>query len=195
MAAERFIELIDEKTIQRRVAEIGEEITNDYPGEDVVVVCILKGSLLFMKDLMDHLPLTYTSEFISLTRFGRDGRVSVALDVSVPLDGRDVLVVLDIVDTGLTLNTIRTMITAHGARSVRTTALLDKAPRRIIDVDVEYRGFEVGDEYLLGYGLDHAGLYRNLNSVWAVMDMEHFTNDPLGFATIAFPDTSTGAPR
>lgn len=195
MAAERFIELIDEETIQRRVAELGEEITNDYAGEDVVVVCILKGSLLFMKDLMDHLPLTYTSEFISLTRFGREGRVSVALDVSVPLDGRDVLIALDIVDTGLTLNTIRTMITAHGARSVRTAALLDKAPRRIIDVGVEYRGFEVGDEYLLGYGLDHAGLYRNLNSVWAVMDMAHFVENPLGFAELAYPDTGSDVPR
>ena len=186
MAAERFIELIDGDTIQRRVAELGEQITNDYPSEDVVVVCILKGSLLFMKDLMDHLPLTYTPEFISLTRFGREGRVAVALDVSVPLDDRDVLIVLDIVDTGLTLNTIRTMIDAHGARSVRTAALLDKVPRRIIDVDVEYRGFEVGDEYLLGYGLDHEGLYRNLDSVWAVMDMAEFSEDPMQFAPIAF---------
>jgi len=195
MAAERFVELINEETIQRRVAELGEDITNDYAGEDVVVVCILKGSLLFMKDLMDQLPLTYTSEFISLTRFGRDGRVSVALDVSVPLEGRDVLIVLDIVDTGLTLNTIRTMISAHGARSVRTAALLDKAPRRIVDVAVEYRGFEVGDEYLLGYGLDHAGFYRNINSVWAVMDMAHFAENPLEFSEIAYTNAGSGVPR
>lgn len=193
MAVERFVELINEKTIQRRVAELGDEITNDYGGEDVVVVCILKGSLLFMKDLMNRLPLTYTSEFISLTRFGRDGRVSVALDVSVPLDGRDVLIVLDIVDTGLTLNTIRTMITAHGARSVRTAALLDKVPRRIVDVDVEYRGFEVGDEYLLGYGLDHEGLYRNLNAVWAVMDMAHLTENPMAFSEIVYADSGSAA--
>ena len=182
----KFVEIIDTATIQRRVAELGEEITNDHPDEDVVVICILKGSLLFMKDLMDHLPLTYTPEFLALTRFGHDGRVSVTLDVSVPLEGRDVLLVLDIVDTGLTLNTIRTMLEAHGARSVRTAALLDKAPRRIVDVDVEYRGFEVGDEYLLGYGLDYEGLYRNLTSVWAVLDMAHFTEDPRSFAPIAY---------
>ena len=186
MAAERFIELIDGDTIQRRVAELGEQITNDYPSEDVVVVCILKGSLLFMKDLMDHLPLTYTPEFISLTRFGREGRVAVALDVSVPLDDRDVLIVLDIVDTGLTLNTIRTMIDAHGARSVRTAALLDKVPRRIIDVDVEYRGFEVGDEYLLGYGLDYEGRFRNVPSVWAVMDFPTFAENPRAFDDVAY---------
>lgn len=194
-ASHRFVEVIDEQTLQRRVAELGEEITNDFADEDVVVICILMGSLPFMKDLMDHLPLTYTAEFLSLTRFGHDGRVAVALDVSVPLEGRDVLLVLDIVDTGLTLNTIRTMLAAHGARSVRTAALLDKAPRRIVDVDVEYRGFEVGDEYLLGYGLDYDGLYRNLRSVWAVLDMVHFTENPRDFASIAYGDTSASVTR
>lgn len=190
---ERFVEVIDDDVLQRRVAELGEEITNSYPDEDVVVVGILKGSLLFMKDLMDHLPLTYTSEFLALTRFGHEGRVSVALDVSVPLEGRDVLLVLDIVDTGLTLNTIRTMLDARGARSVRTAALLDKAPRRIVDVDIEFRGFEVGDEYLLGYGLDYEGWYRNLRSVWAVMDMVHFTENPSSFASIAYSSVARSA--
>lgn len=188
----QYVQVIDEATIQRRVAEMASDIAADH-GDDVVVICILKGSLLFMKDLMDHLPYTYTPEFLALTRFGRDGRVSVALDVSVPLEGRDVLVVLDTVDTGLTLNTIRTMLEAHGARSVSTAALLDKAPRRIVDVDVEYRGFEVGDEYLLGYGLDYEGLYRNLKSVWAVLDMPAFTDDPRAFAAIAYGEASGAA--
>ena len=188
----QYVQVIDEATIQRRVAEMASDIAADH-GDDVVVICILKGSLLFMKDLMDHLPYTYTPEFLALTRFGRDGRVSVALDVSVPLEGRDVVVVLDTVDTGLTLNTIRTMLEAHGARSVSTAALLDKAPRRIVDVDVEYRGFEVGDEYLLGYGLDYEGLYRNLKSVWAVLDMPAFTDDPRAFASIAYGDASGAA--
>ncbi len=189
---DRFVEVIAADVLQRRVAELGEEITNDYPDEDVVVIGILKGSLIFMKDLMDHLPLTYTPEFLSLTRFGRDGRVSVNLDVSIPLEGRDVLLVLDTVDTGLTLNTITTMLSTRGARTVRTVALLDKVPRRIVDVDVAYRGFEVGDEYLLGYGLDYEGWYRNLNSVWAVLDMAHFTENPRSFAPIAYGTTSVG---
>ena len=186
----QYVEVIDEATIQRRVGELAEEIIADHPDDDVVVICILKGSLIFMKDLMDRLPYTYTSEFLALTRFGHDGKVSVALDVSVPLEGRDVLLVLDIVDTGLTLKTIRTMLEAHGARSVSTAALVDKAPRRIVDVDIEYRGFEVGDEYLLGYGLDYEGWYRNLRSVWAVMDMSAFTEDPRAFASIAYGDTA-----
>lgn len=157
---------------------MGAEISRDNPDGDLVVIGILKGSLFFFKDLLSHMPLTCEAEFLSLTRFGYDGRVSVAMDVSVPLEGRDVLIVLEIVDTGLTLATIQRLMKAHGARSVRTAALLDKAPRRIVDVDVDYRGFEVGDEYLLGYGLDWEGRYRNLKSIWAVMDLAHLADDP-----------------
>lgn len=182
-----FARVIDEDTIQRRIAELGEEITNDYAHDDVVAIGILKGSLLFMKDLMDHLPLTFTSEFLSLTRFGRDGRVSIAMDVSVPLEDRDVLLIMHMVDTGLTLSTVHRMFAARGVRSLRTVALLDKVPRRIVDVSIDYRGFEVGDEYLLGYGLDYAGRYRNLRSVWAVLDMARFTEDPTSFEPLAYP--------
>lgn len=181
-----FTQIIDAHTVQRRVAELGEEIASDYPNDDVVTIGILKGSLLFMKDLMNQLPLTYTPEFLSLTRFGHDGRVSIAMDVSMPLEDRDVLLVMHMVDTGLTLSTIRRMIAARGVRSLRTVALLDKVPRRIVDVDIEYRGFEVGDEYLLGYGLDYEGRYRNLDAVWAVLDMASFAEDPTSFEPIAY---------
>ncbi len=173
-----YIEVISDETIQRRVAEMGTEITRDHPEGDLVVIGILKGSLFFFKDLLSHMPLTCEAEFLSLTRFGHEGRVSVAMDVSVPLEGRDVLIVLEIVDTGLTLATIQRLMQAHGASSVQTAALLDKAPRRIVDVDVDYRGFEVGDEYLLGYGLDWEGRYRNLTSIWAVMDLAHLAIAP-----------------
>lgn len=185
--ADRFVEVISEDTIQRRIAELGADIASDLGSEDVVVIGILKGSLLFMKDLMDHLPVTYEPEFLSLTRFGNEGRVALAMDVSIPLEGRDVLLVQHLVDTGLTLSTIRKMITARGARTLHTVALLDKVPRRIVDVDIEYRGFEVGDEYLLGYGLDYAGRYRNLRSVWAVLDMVAFTEAPSTFDGVAYP--------
>ncbi len=189
-----FTEIIDAETLQRRVSELGAEIAADYASEDVVAIGILKGSLLFMKDLMDRLPLTYTPEFLSLTRFGHDGRVSIAMDVSMPLEGRDVLLVMHMVDTGLTLGTIRRMIAARGVRSLRTVALLDKVPRRIVDVDIEYRGFEVGDEYLLGYGLDYEGRYRNLDSVWAVLDMVEFSADPTSFEPIAYRPKGVAAP-
>lgn len=184
--AEPFIEVIPDETLQRRVSEMGEQISADYPDGDPVVVGILKGSLFFFKDLLGHLPLTSQAEFLSLTRFGREGRVSVAMDVSIPLDGRDVLIVLEIVDTGLTLATIQRLMEAHGARSVRTATLLDKAPRRIVEVPIDYRGFEVGDEYLLGYGLDWEGRYRNIPSIWAVMDLPHLADNPESFQPLVF---------
>lgn len=181
-----YVEVIDEDTLQRRVAELGSEVRASYATDDVVVVGILKGSLLFMRDLLRHLPLTYTTEFLALTRFGRAGRVGVSLDVSVPIEGREVLLVLDTVDTGLTVNTIHDLLVARGAARVQTVALLDKVPRRIVDVSIDFRGFEVGDEYLLGYGLDFEGRYRNLRSVWAVMDMAHLTETPDAFAATAY---------
>ncbi|MCB1246193.1 MAG: hypothetical protein KDB69_02885, partial [Acidimicrobiia bacterium] len=161
-------------------------IVADLNGDDPIIVGILKGSLFFMKDLLSHLPLESTAEFLALTRFGEEGRVSVTLDVSESIEDRDVVLVLEIVDTGLTLTTIRRMLETRGARSVRTVALFDKAPRRIVEVPVEYRGFEVGDEYLLGYGLDWNGLFRNLDSVWAVMDMTELIDDPSSFVDTAY---------
>ncbi len=181
-----FVEVIAQDTVARRVAELADEINADHPDGDLVVIGILKGSLIFMKDLLDHLPLDSTPQFLALTRFGSEGRVSVTLDLDEPLDNRDVLLVLEIVDTGLTLLTIQKMLEAKGARSVRTVTLLDKAPRRIVDVPVEYRGFEVGDEYLLGYGLDWKGLFRNLRSVWAVMNMPRFLDEPYAFVDAAY---------
>lgn len=181
-----FVQVIDEDTLQRRVVELAADITTDFPDGDLVVVGILKGSLIFMKDLLHNMPLTSTPEFLALTRFGRDGRVSIALDVSEPLENRDVLLVLEIVDTGLTLVTIRKLLLARGARSVRTVALLDKTTRRIVDVPVEYRGFDVGDEYLLGYGLDWKGLYRNLRSVWAALDIKKLHDDPKAYLDAAY---------
>lgn len=182
-----FVQVIDEETLQRRVSELASDITTDFPDGDLVAIGILKGSLIFMKDLLHHLPLTTTPEFLSLTRFGREGRVSIALDVAEPLEDRDVLLVLEIVDTGLTLVTIRKMLLARGARSVNTVALLDKTTRRIVDVPVEYRGFDVGDEYLLGYGLDWKGLYRNLRSVWAALDIKRLHDDPTAYVADAYP--------
>jgi len=187
-----FVEVIPDETLQRRVSEMGAEISADYPQGDVVVVGILKGSLFFYKDLLGHMPLTCEAEFLALTRFGREGRVSVAMDVSIPLYDRDVLLVLEIVDTGLTLATIQKLMVAHGARSVRTAALLDKAPRRIVDVPVDYRGFEVGDEYLLGYGLDWNGYYRNIRSIWAVMDLPRLAEHPRSFDGVAYGSVEEG---
>lgn len=184
--SEPFVEVIDVGALQQRVAELGREITESLTEEDPVVIGVLKGSVPFLTDLSKHLPLTIEMDFLNLTRFGREGRVSVAMDLSVPIEGRSVLIVEDIVDTGLTLATLRKMLTARGASSVTTVALLDKATRRIVDVPVEHRGFEVGDEFLLGYGMDWQGRYRNVPSIWAVMDLSVLTSDPDSFGRRAF---------
>lgn len=181
-----FVPVISRETIERRVHELADEIKSDIKSDDAIVVAVLKGSIIFMKDLMSHLPYTFTADFLALTRFGNDGRVSVAMDVSVPLEGRDVLLVLEIVDTGLTLATIQKMMLTRGVRSLRTVALIDKAPRRIVDVPVDYRGFEVGDEYLLGYGMDWEGKFRNLDSIWAVLDIATLAEEPERFESMAF---------
>lgn len=184
--SDKFVRVTDRATLRRRVSELSDAINRDYPDGDLVVIGILKGSLFLMKDLLDGLPLDSTPEFLALTRFGEEGRVSVTLDIGEPVEGRDVLLVMEIVDTGLTLSTIRRMLDTRGARSISTVALFDKAPRRIVDVPIEYRGFEVGDEYLLGYGLDWDGLFRNLNSVWAVLDMAALVDDPDTFVRATY---------
>ena len=184
---EPFVEVIDEGTLAERVEQLGSEITADLGGVEAVVIGILKGSVPFLRDPSHHLPLESEIEFLALTRFGEEGKVSVAMDTSIPLDGRSILLVEDIVDTGLTLATLRRTLLARGATEVRTVTLIDKVKRRIVDVPVEYAGFEVGDEYLLGYGMDWEGKYRNLRSIWAALDLSLLQEDPFAFANWAFP--------
>jgi len=191
--SEAFVEVIDEQTLQERVAQLGREINADLGEEEPVVIGILKGSVPFLRDLATHLPLRSEIEFLALTRFGHEGKVSIAMDTSIPLDGRSILLVEDIVDTGLTLSTLRKMLLARGATDVKTVALIDKVKRRIVDVPVDYAGFEVGDEYLLGYGMDWDGRYRNLRSIWAALDLAVLQEDPLAFAAQVFPTHSVAS--
>jgi hypoxanthine phosphoribosyltransferase len=171
-------EVIMEAEIKSRVIELGAAIARDYQGRDPLFLVILNGSVPFGADLVRAVPLNAEVDFLGLNRFGKGGRIGVTLDTSTPLFDRNVIIVEDIIDTGLTLATLRRMIMDRGAASVATASLLDKTRRRLTDVPIEYRGFEVGDEFLVGYGLDWHGLYRNLRSIWAVLDMEAFVGDP-----------------
>jgi len=182
-----FVEVIEEPALAERVAQLGAEIAADLDGTEPVIIGILKGSVPFLRDLVRHLPIRSEIEFLALTRFGHEGKVSIAMDTSIPLDGRSILLVEDIVDTGLTLSTLHRMLMARGALEVKTAALVDKVQRRIVDVPVDYAGFEVGDEYLLGYGMDWDGRYRNLRSIWAVLDLAVLQENPLAFAERVFP--------
>jgi hypoxanthine phosphoribosyltransferase len=181
---EPFVEVVSEDSIRRRVSELGAEIAADYAGKAPVAVGVLKGCLPFLADLLRDVDEPVEVDFLSLTRFGEEGRVSISMDTTTQLQGRHVLIVEDIVDTGLTLTSLRRLIEVRDPASVRTVALLDKAPRRIIEVPVEYRGFEVGDEFLLGYGLDWQGRYRNVQSLWAVMDLSELKRNPGAFDAV-----------
>ncbi|MFQ5948759.1 MAG: hypoxanthine phosphoribosyltransferase, partial [Acidimicrobiia bacterium] len=167
-------EVVDRGTIATRVAELGAEIAADYQDREPILVGVLNGSLPFLADLARHLPIQADIDFLSLTRFGEMGRVRIAMDTETSLQGRHVILVEDIVDTGLTLAFLRSLLRARDPASLTTVTLLDKVTRRIVDVPLEYRGFEVGDEFLLGYGLDWDGHYRNLQSLWAVLDLQAF---------------------
>ena len=187
--ASPYLEVVDQEAIERRVAELGRAISSDYAGLDPVLVGVLKGCVPFLADLVRRIDVAHEVDFLLLTRFGERGRVSVAMDTAIPLLGRHVILVEDIVDTGLTLSALRRNLEVREIASIATVALLDKVPRRIVDVPVEYRGFEIGDEFLLGYGLDWAGRYRNLPGLWAVMEM-----DRLNDLDATFPEMVFGAP-
>jgi hypoxanthine phosphoribosyltransferase len=179
-------EVISTEEIHSRVSELGSAISDDYQGRDPVFVSVLTGSVLFSADLIRSVSLRAEIDFLALNRFGASGRISVSMDTSGPLFDRDVIIVEEIVDTGLTLKVLRQMMVDRGARSVATVGLLDKARRRVTEVPIEYRGFEVGDEFLVGYGLDWEGLYRNLPSMWAILDIEAFVADRMILARELF---------
>lgn len=171
-------EVITEADIRSRVTELGAAITDDYRDRNPVFVTVLTGSVMFAADLLRGVKSPAEVDFLALNRFGESGRISVSMDTSGPLVDRDVVIIEEIVDTGLTLKVLRQMMLDRGAKTVATVGLLDKARRRVTEVPIEYRGFEVGDEFLVGYGLDWEGLYRNLPSMWAILDMETFVRDP-----------------
>ena len=181
-----FAEVVDQETISARVAELGARIRSDYAGKQPVLLGVLKGAVPFLADLARHLPPQVDIDFLGLTRFGSEGRVGISVDSATSISGRHVLIVEDIVDTGLTLSYLRGLLETREPASLATVTLLDKRTRRILETPLEYRGFEVGDEFLLGYGLDWEGQYRNLSSLWAVLDLAGFQEDPDALAHRVF---------
>lgn len=171
-------EVVSAAAIAARIAEMGAVIRADYVGREPVLLGVLQGAVPFLADLSRRLPPRLDVDFLSLTRFGSEGRVGIAVDSATSIAGRHVLLVEDIVDTGLTLSYLLGLLQTREPASLATVTLLDKRTRRIVDVPLRYRGFEVGDEFLLGYGLDWEGRYRNLPGLWAVLDLAAFHLDP-----------------
>ena len=173
------VEAVAENDLRSRVSELGAAISRDYLDRDPLLISIMFGSIPFAADLLRAISIPAEVDFLNLNRFGESGRIAIAMDLSTPVFDRHVIIVEDIIDTGLTLKVLRNMMFDRGAASVSTASLVDKTRRRLTSVPIEYRGFEVGDEYLIGYGLDWRGYYRNLRSIWAVLDLEAFVKDPL----------------
>jgi hypoxanthine phosphoribosyltransferase len=158
--------LIDQDALQRRIAELGEEISADYTGRDLLLVGVLKGAVFFMADLMRGLSIPCEIDFMAISSYGdstdSSGVVRILKDLDINIEGRDVLVVEDIIDSGLTLSYLMRNLEAREPASLEICALLTKPERREIEVPVRYVGFEIPNRFVIGYGLDFGERYRNL---------------------------------
>ena len=158
--------LLSEEQIRARIADLGAQITRDYAGLNPLLIGVLKGALFFLSDLMRAIDTRLSLEFMAISSYGSStrtsGEVRIMKDLDVPIEGRHILVVEDIVDTGLTLSYLLANLHARGAASVKLAALLDKYERRQKEVKIDYLGFQIPDEFVVGYGLDYAERYRNL---------------------------------
>jgi hypoxanthine phosphoribosyltransferase len=161
--------LVTSEEIEEKVREMGERITEDYRRENLLLVGILRGAVVFLSDLMRHLKLPCEIDFMEVSSYGTDttssGVVRILKDLEEDITGRHVLIVEDIIDTGLTLSYLRRSLLARKPASLEICALLSKPSRRRVELDVRYLGFEVPDEFVVGYGLDFAGAYRNLPDI------------------------------
>jgi hypoxanthine phosphoribosyltransferase len=163
--------LISEQQIQTRVAEMAAEIRRDFP-EDVHLIAVLKGAFIFLSDLVRHIPGKVSLDFMATSSYAKgtttSGEVKLVKDLDLTLDGRHVIIVEDIVDSGLTLNYLHEILRARNPRTLRTACLLSKPSRRRVNVPVEYVGFTIEDRFVVGYGLDYAEQHRNLPYIGVV---------------------------
>jgi hypoxanthine phosphoribosyltransferase len=166
--------LVSADDLQRRVAELGAEISRDYVGRDLVMIGVLKGAVLFLADLMRSLTVPCEIDFMAVSSYGSStdssGVVRILKDLDAPIEGRDAVLVEDIVDSGLTLHYLLRNLHARNPRSLEVCALLTKPERRRVELPIRYVGFEIPNRFAIGYGLDHGQRYRNLGYVAALTD-------------------------
>lgn len=158
--------LIDEETLQIKVKELGKQITKDYAGKDLLVVCVLKGAVMFVTDLIKNIELPLEIDFMAVSSYGKSSKTSgvvrILKDLNADIKDKDVLIVEDIVDSGLTLSYLIEILKSRKPNSVEICTLLDKKEGRKTDIETKYSGFDVPDEFVVGYGLDFAEKYRNI---------------------------------
>jgi hypoxanthine phosphoribosyltransferase len=166
--------LVEPDALIRRVRELGEEISRDYAGRDLLLVGVLKGAVFFLSDLMRHIEGACEVDFMAVASYGSStdssGVVRILKDLDIPIEGREVLIVEDIVDSGLTLSYLLRTLNARNPQSLEVCALLTKPDRRKVDLPIRYVGFEIPNQFAIGYGLDHAERYRNLPYVAVLAD-------------------------
>ncbi|MCR5372442.1 MAG: hypoxanthine phosphoribosyltransferase [Solobacterium sp.] len=165
--------LISQEEIVKRSAELGRQITQDYEGKQVLAVALLRGAVPFLAELIKHIDLDIQYDFMDVTSYsGTDstGEIKILKDLDTPIRGLDVLLVEDIVDTGRTLQAVRKLLLDRGAASFRMVALLDKPERRVVDIQADYVGFTVPDEFVVGFGLDYNQHFRSLPYIGVLKD-------------------------
>lgn len=174
--AETIKVLISEQDVDARIAELGKQISEDYAGKQVHLICILKGSVFFTCELAKRITVPVSLDFMSVSSYGdgtqSSGIVKIAKDLDETLEGKDVIVIEDIIDSGRTLSYLLDVLAKRNPSSLKLCTLLDKPDRRVTKVKVDYVGFEIPDEFVVGYGLDYAQKYRNLPYVGVVEGLE-----------------------
>lgn len=164
--------LISEEEIAKRIIELGEQISKEYEGKQIHIICVLKGGVFFTCELAKHITVPVTLDFMSVSSYGDEqvssGRVKIVKDLDEPIEGKDVLIVEDIIDSGNTLRHLVDLLNSRKANSIKICTLLDKPERRVTDVEVEYVGFQIPDKFVIGYGLDYSQVYRNLPYIGVV---------------------------
>lgn len=164
--------LLSEEEVDRRINEIGKQISKDYAGKEVHLICVLKGGSFFLCELAKRINVPVSLDFMSVSSYGKDtkssGVVKIVKDLDESIKGKNVLVIEDIVDSGRTLSYLMELLKDREPASLRLCTLLDKPERRVVDVKVDYTGFQVPDEFVVGYGLDYDQLYRNLPYIGVV---------------------------
>lgn len=158
--------LISEEELKKRIKELGETITKDYEGKEIHLICVLKGAVMFMVDLSKEIHIPLTMDFMAVSSYGNEtsssGVVKIVKDLDENIEGKDVLIVEDIIDSGRTLSYLVQILKDRSPNSIKICTLLDKPERRMAKVNVDYVGFSVPDYFVLGYGLDYMQKYRNL---------------------------------
>lgn len=174
--AETIRELVSEEEVEKRVCELGRQISEDYAGRQVHLICVLKGGEFFMCELAKRITVPVSMDFMSVSSYGdgtaSSGVVKIAKDLDESLEGKDVLIVEDIIDSGRTLSYLIQILEKRGPKSLKLCTLLDKPERRVKPVTVDYVGFNIPDEFVVGYGLDYAQKYRNLPYIGVVEGVE-----------------------